>query len=126
MKKRIVDDDMEPLGIPIGGNELSLYPTGKNGYMPTATTEQSFIENYNTHRASRILRDPFASTNVPPVYEEYSSSYRSSRAPSVTSRNQSFIAQRMNSMGQDTSFHYQPVGSPPPAAGLGHGSHPSM
>ena len=116
IKKRPIDDDMEPLGIPIGGNELNAYPT-KGGYIPTATTEQGFAENYNTHRASRVLRDPFLNTNPPPIYQEYSSSYRSSRAPSTSSRSQSFLAERMGSMGQDSSFQYRPVGSPPPAAG---------
>lgn len=115
---------MEPLGIPTGANELGEYPTYKNGYTAAATTEQAFAENYSNHRASRVTRDPFADQNVPPVYEEYSSSYRSPRAPSATSTTQAML-QRMGSMGQDNTFHYQPIGSPPPAAGS-HRSAPSI
>lgn len=115
-KKREFDDDMEPLGIPSGANELDPYPM-KGGYVPTATTEQGFMEDYNTHRASRVLRDPFLDPHPAPMYEEYSSSYRTSRAPSTTSRHQSFIEQRTGSMSHDSEFQYRPVGSPPPALG---------
>lgn len=55
--------------------------------------------------------------NPTPVYQEYSSSYGSSRATSVVSRKVSLGHGTRGSIGHENAFHYTPVGSPPPALG---------
>lgn len=113
------DDDLQPLGIPLGENvsELNQYPT-KGGYTATATNEQGYEPEF-THRASTLYRDPFLNQNSTPVYQEYSSSYVSNRTPSVGSRKVSWGHSRVGSIGHDSGFHYSPVGSPPPILGGG-------
>jgi hypothetical protein len=107
------DDDLQPFGIPPGENasELGLYPT-KDGYIPTATSEQGFPPEF-THSASTLNRDPFINRNPTPVYEEYSSRYGSSRPHSVASRQTSVRLSRMRSIGEESEFVYRPLGSPP-------------
>lgn len=105
-----IDDDLQPLSVPTGGYaaELRPYPT-RGGYMPAATTEAT--EGYD-HRASTIYKSPYVNKDAP-IYEEYSSSYRSSRAPSVATRNSSVGHGRVGSIGAESAFQYRPVGSPP-------------
>jgi hypothetical protein len=102
-----IDDDLQPLSVPTGGYaaELQPYPT-RGGYMPAATSE-----GYD-HRASTIYKSPYINKDTP-IYEEYSSSYRSSRAPSVATRNSSVGHGRVGSIGPESAFQYRPVGSPP-------------
>ena len=113
-----LDDDLQPLGIPSGGDvsELGSYPT-KGGYVATATSDQPYPPEY-MHRASTVYRDPFLN-NPGPVYEEYSSSYGSSHTPTIASRKVSVGHGRVGSIGHESQFHYSPVGSPPPVIGGG-------
>lgn len=114
---RDLDDDLQPLGIPVGENasELQRFSTRK-GYFPTATNEQGDF----VHRASTLYRDPYIPSQSPaPIYEEYSSSYGgSSRSYSIATRKPSMGHGRVGSLGHDSEFHYRPIGSPlgsPPA-----------
>jgi hypothetical protein len=113
MYRQDADDDLQPLGIPLGENasELDRYPTN-NGYVPAATSEQGYPPEF-THRASTIYRDPFINRNPTPAYEEYSSGYGSSRAYSVASRQLSVAHGRTESVGHESEFNYRPLGSPP-------------
>ena len=110
------DDDVQPLGIPAGENvsELDPYPT-KDGYALTATDEQGYAPEF-MHRSSTAYRDPFINQNPTPAYEEYSSRYGSSRPHSVASRRPSVGLGRMKSIGEESEFHYRPLGSPPTEA----------
>ena len=97
-------------------SELGRYPHPNNdGYIPAATNEQGHPPQF-THRASTIHRDPFADPNPTPVYEEYSSSYRSSQPQSVASRQPNVGPSRLGSIRQDNNFQYRPLGSPPTEA----------
>ena len=111
--RRDADDDLQPLGIPLGENvsELDHYPT-KDGYVATATNEQGYPPEF-TRRASTGYGDPFINRNPTPVYEEYSSRYGSSRPHSVASRRPSVGPGRMGSFGPESGFQYRPLGSPP-------------
>ena len=100
------DDDLGP--IPTGDKyEMGAFPT-KQGYIPTATSEQAFMDG-QSHRANTVVRDPFMA-NPTPAYQEYSSSYGSHTRPaSVATRNTSVGHGRAGSIGHDSSFQYHPV-----------------
>jgi hypothetical protein len=111
-----IDDDLEPLSIPSGGYvaELDHYPS-KGGYVAAATSDQGSFPEY-THRQNTLYRDPFVNSSPAPIYEEYSSAYASTRAPSLASRKVSVGHGRLGSIGHESEFHYRPIGSPPPVA----------
>ena len=109
------DDDLRPLDIPLRENvsELDQYPS-RRGYIPTATSEPGFQPEFADRRNSRN-RDPFRNSTPTPIYEEYSSTYGSSRPHSVASRHPSVGYGRVASIGSEGDFQYRPIGSPPPA-----------
>lgn len=109
-------DADDALGIHSGENvsELDPYPT-KDGYALTATDEQGSPPEF-IHRSSTAYRDPFINRNPTPAYEEYSSRYGSSQPHSVASRQPSVGLGRMKSIGEESEFHYRPLGSPPTEA----------
>ena len=110
---RDLDDDTQPLSIPVGENasELQQFSTRK-GYMPAATNEQGDF----VHRGSTVYRDPYmmGGQGPTPIHEEDSSSYgRSTTSYSVASMNPSMGHGSTGSIGHNG--HYRPIGNPPPA-----------
>jgi hypothetical protein len=98
-------EEIDPLGIPMKGtSEMKLYPrarTPKGGYVPAPTSEEA-----GYHRASTIQK-PLD------TYEEYSPAYMS-RPQSGGMRVPSPGHGRAGSLGHDSDFQYQAMGSPPP------------